>query len=149
MLTKTLQQLFKRDLEKLKLEIESYHDEKKLWHVEKSISNSAGNLCLHLIGNLNHFIGAEFGKTGYVRDRPLEFSDKNVPREILIQKINETINVVDMSIGTLTESQLQQDYPVIVFADKMSNEFFLVHLAAHLSYHLGQINYHRRLLDTN
>lgn len=149
MLTKTLQQLFKRDLEKLKLEIESYHDEKKLWHVEKSISNSAGNLCLHLIGNLNHFIGAEFGKTGYVRDRPLEFSDKNVPREILIQKINETINVVDMSIGKLTESQLQQDYPVIVFADKMSNEFFLVHLAAHLSYHLGQINYHRRLLDTN
>lgn len=149
MLTKTLQQLFKRDLEKLKLEIESYHDEKKLWHVEKSISNSAGNLCLHLIGNLNHFIGAEFGKTGYVRDRPLEFSDKNVPREILIQKINETIKVVDMSIGKLTESQLQQDYPVIVFADKMSNEFFLVHLAAHLSYHLGQINYHRRLLDIN
>ncbi|MDE3143290.1 MAG: DUF1572 family protein [Bacteroidota bacterium] len=149
MLTKTLQQLFKRDLEKLKVEIESYRDEKKLWHVEKSIPNSAGNLCLHLIGNLNHFIGAEFGKTGYVRDRPLEFSDKNVPREILIQKINETINVVDMSIGKLTESQLQQDYPVIVFADKMSNEFFLVHLAAHLSYHLGQINYHRRLLDTN
>ncbi|OIR00721.1 hypothetical protein GALL_172460 [mine drainage metagenome] len=147
MLTKTLQQLFKRDLEKLKVEIESYHDEKKLWHVEKSISNSAGNLCLHLIGNLNHFIGAEFGKTGYVRDRPLEFSDKNVPRKILIEKINETINAVDMSLGKLTESQLQQDYPVIVFAEKMSNEFFLVHLAVHLSYHLGQINYHRRLLD--
>ena len=91
MLIETLQQLFKRDLLKLKTEIESYNDETYLWAVDKSVNNSAGNLCLHLIGNINHFIGAEFGKTGYVRDRPLEFSDKDVPREILIQKINDTI----------------------------------------------------------
>ncbi|HEX3023981.1 MAG TPA: DUF1572 family protein [Chitinophagaceae bacterium] len=148
MLTETLKQLFKRDLEKLKTEIESYHDENKLWHVEKSISNSAGNLCLHLIGNLNTYIGAEFGKTGYVRDRPLEFSDKNVPRKILIEKIEDTKNVVLSSLDKISEAQLQQDYPVIVFTEKKSNEYFLIHLAAHLNYHLGQINYHRRLLDT-
>ncbi len=94
MLIATLQEIFKRDLLKLITEIESYKDETYLWAVDRSVTNSAGNLCLHLIGNLNYFIGAEFGKTGYVRDRPLEFSDKDVPREILIQKINDTISVV-------------------------------------------------------
>ena len=147
MLTTTLQQIFKRDLEKLKIEIESYKDETNLWEIDRAVTNSAGNLCLHLIGNLNHFIGAEFGKTGYVRDRPLEFSDKDVPREILIQKINDTITVVDVSLSKITDTQLQQEYPIIVFAEPMSTEYFLIHLAAHLSYHLGQINYHRRLLD--
>ena len=137
MLTDTLRQIFKRDLQKLKIEIEAYKDESNLW----------ANLCLHLIGNLNHFIGAEFGKTGFVRDRPLEFSDKDVPREILIQKINETIDVVDLSLGKIPEEKLQEEYPIIVFTEPMSNEYFLIHLAAHLSYHLGQINYHRRLLD--
>ena len=147
MLIETLQQLFKRDLLKLKTEIESYNDETYLWAVDKSVNNSAGNLCLHLIGNINHFIGAEFGKTGYVRDRPLEFSDKDVPREILIQKINDTITVIETSLSTITDDQLQQDYPIIVFTEKMSNEYFLIHLATHLAYHVGQINYHRRLLD--
>ncbi len=147
MLIQTLQQLFKRDLEKLKSEIEAYKDETYLWAIDKSVSNSAGNLCLHLIGNLNHFIGAELGKTGYVRNRPLEFSDKDVPREILIQKINDTITVVATSLSKITDDQLQQDYPIIVFTEKMSTEYFLIHLATHLAYHLGQINYHRRLLD--
>ena len=147
MLTTTLQQIFKRDLEKLKIEIEAYKDETNLWAIDRAVTNSAGNLCLHLIGNLNHFIGAEFGKTGYVRDRPLEFSDKDVPREILIKKINDTITVVDVSLNKITDAQLQQEYPIIVFAEPMSTEYFLIHLAAHLSYHLGQINYHRRLLD--
>ena len=147
MLIETLQQLFKRDLLKLKTEIESYNDETYVWAVDKSVNNSAGNLCLHLIGNINHFIGAEFGKTGYVRDRPLEFSDKDVPREILIQKINDTITVIETSLSTITDDQLQQDYPIIVFTEKMSNEYFLIHLATHLAYHVGQINYHRRLLD--
>ena len=132
---------------KLKIEIEAYKDESNLWAIDRSVTNSAGNLCLHLIGNLNHFIGAEFGKTGFVRDRPLEFSDKDVPREILIQKINETIDVVDLSLGKIPEEKLQEEYPIIVFTEPMSNEYFLIHLAAHLSYHLGQINYHRRLLD--
>ncbi len=147
MLTTTLQEIFKRDLQKLKTEIEAYQDETNLWAIDRSVTNSAGNLCLHLIGNLNHFIGAQFGKTGYLRDRPLEFSDKDVPREILIQKINATIDVVDASLAKITESQLQEDYPLIVMDEKKSTEYFLIHLAAHLSYHLGQINYHRRLLD--
>lgn len=147
MLIETLKSLFDRDLNKLKLEIESYQNESQIWAIDKNISNSAGNLCLHLIGNINTYIGAELGKTGYVRDRPLEFSLKNVPRLELINKINETILVVNNTLNSLTEADLQKTYPQIVFEKEMTTGFFLVHLSTHLAYHLGQINYHRRLLD--
>jgi hypothetical protein len=145
MLTETLKSLFTRDLTKLKLEIESYQDESKIWVIDKNISNSAGNLCLHLIGNINNFIGAEIGKTGYIRNRELEFSLKNVPRTELIMKIEDTIVVVNNALDRLTEDDLQSIYPLVVFEKEMTTEFFLVHLSVHLGYHLGQINYHRRL----
>jgi len=146
MLTETLKSLFNRDLNKLKVEIESYQDENQIWAIEKNISNSAGNLCLHLIGNLNTYIGAELGKTGYVRNRPLEFSLKDVPGSELISKIDDTILVVNYTLDSLTEADLKAIYPQIVFEKEMTTEFFLVHLATHLAYHLGQINYHRRLI---
>ncbi|KAF2327384.1 DinB family protein [Flavobacterium daemonense] len=147
MLTDTLKSLFKRDLNKLKVEIESYQDESKLWEIDKNISNSAGNLCLHLIGNINNFIGAEIGETGYIRNRPLEFSLKDIPKAELIQKIDDTIVVVNNALDSLTEADLNAIYPQIVFEKEMTTGFFLVHLSTHLAYHLGQINYHRRLLD--
>lgn len=139
--------MFSRDLSKLKKEIEAYSDENNLWITEKSISNCAGNLCLHLIGNLNAFIGAELGKSGYVRQRDLEFSQKDVPRSQLIIMIDETLNTVIQTLDRLTADDLQKDFPLKVFKENVSTEHFLVHLATHLSYHLGQINYHRRLLD--
>jgi uncharacterized damage-inducible protein DinB len=147
MLTQTLKTLFRRELEKLKREIELYKEENRLWIVEKGITNSAGNLCLHLIGNLNTYIGKELGGTGYIRNRELEFSQKNIPRNELLKKIEETILVVEKALDDLTIQQLDEDYPVAVFDYKMSTGFFLVHLIAHLTYHLGQINYHRRLID--
>ena len=147
MVIETLKSLFNRDLNKLKTEIESYPEESQIWAVDKNISNSAGNLCLHLIGNLNTYIGAELGKTGYIRDRPLEFTLKNISRSILIEKINETINVVNHTLDSLNETDLEKNYPQIVFEKEMTTGFFLVHLSTHLAYHLGQINYHRRLLD--
>jgi len=147
MVIETLKSLFNRDLNKLKTEIESYPEESQIWAVDKNISNSAGNLCLHLIGNLNTYIGAELGKTGYIRDRPLEFTLKNISKSILIEKINETINVVNHTLDSLNETDLEKNYPQIVFEKEMTTGFFLVHLSTHLAYHLGQINYHRRLLD--
>ena len=147
MLTQTLKSLFRRDLEQLKREVELYQDEKVIWYTERGISNSAGNLCLHLVGNLNAFVGAELGKTGYVRHRDLEFSLKNVPRSELSSKIDETIIVVERALENLTTKQLEAEYPQQVFGKPMTTEYFLVHLSSHLMYHLGQINYHRRLLD--
>ncbi len=147
MLTETLQTLFTRDLNKLKTEIESYQQEKNIWIIEKGIANSGGNLCLHVIGNLNSYIGAVIGKTNYIRQRDLEFSLKNIQKAALVASIEETILVVTNSLGNISPEQLNEEYPLLVFDKKTSTGYFLVHLAAHLAYHLGQVNYHRRLLD--
>ena len=147
MTTQVLRTLFERDLRKLKFEIESFQHEENIWKVSGKIANSSGNLALHLVGNLNTYFGATLGNTGYVRDRDAEFSTRNVPQKELVQKIEATIPVVDAVLRNLTDEQLKADYPVLVFAEKTSTEFFLIHLAMHLGYHLGQVNYHRRLLD--
>lgn len=147
MIIESLKSLYSRDLNKLKAEIESYRNEDAIWKTDQNIANSAGNLCLHLVGNLNNFIGAELGNTGYVRQRDLEFSLKNVPKAELIEKVQATIIMVDTVLSQLSESDLKKEYPQVVFESKMSTDYFLIHLIAHLDYHLGQINYHRRLLD--
>src|SRR3970040_501523 len=146
MLIEVLKTLFNRDLNRLKEEIELYQNENEIWHIEKGIANSAGNLCLHLIGNLNAYIGAELGNTNYIRNRPLEFSMKDIPKAELLKKIEETKSVVNSTLSSVTDEMLQNEYPILVFETKMTTEFFLIHLTTHLSYHLGQINYHRRLL---
>lgn len=147
MITDTLIKLFKRDLNKLIDELDLYKDESNLWKQEGLVSNSAGNLCLHLIGNLNHFIGATLGNTGYVRQRDLEFSNKNVPVSEMKKQVAETITMVEKTLSMLAEVDLQAEYRRSPFEDDMTTEYFLTHLALHLAYHLGQINYHRRLLD--
>ena len=147
MVTETLAALFKRDLTKLYTEIEQYNSEEKLWATEQSIANSAGNLCLHLVGNLKTYIGAELGGFAYTRNRELEFSLKGVPKAELLAMVAETRTIVDETLRTLPATSLQQEYPLLVFTEKTSTEYLLIHLVAHLSYHLGQINYHRRLLD--
>ena len=147
MLQDILKTLFERDLQKLRQEIETYQDEQVLWQIAPGISNSAGNLCLHLLGNLNTYIGAPLGHSGYVRHRELEFSAKNVPRADLLAGIDETRRVVAAGLSAVSDEQLAAGYSTPVFDAPASLAQFLVHLATHLTYHLGQINYHRRLLD--
>lgn len=149
MLTDVLIQLYERDLNKLKEEIELYADEADLWNVGGDIVNPAGNLCLHLIGNLKHFFGGVLGGTGYVRDRDAEFSTKNVARIELLQGIDEARTVVVSTLEKLTDEDYAKTYPLEVFGKPMTTGFFLTHLATHLTWHLGQINYHRRLLTTH
>lgn len=143
----TLTKLFIRDLEKLKTEITSYKDEKIVWKISGDIKNSAGNLCLHLCGNLQHFVGAVLGDSGYVRNRDAEFSKKDVPIRELVAEIESTSKVLQETFAKLSEDDLQKIYPINVFGYEMTTEYLLTHMAAHLNYHLGQINYHRRLLD--
>ncbi|WP_353777634.1 DinB family protein [Winogradskyella sp. 3972H.M.0a.05] len=147
MIKDTLIKLFTRDLNKLKTELESYKDEANMWLVPEGISNCAGNLGLHIVGNLKHFIGAQLGDTGYIRQRDLEFSLKDVPRQEILKQIDETIVDVTTALEKLPEADLQEEYRRNPFEDYMTTEYFLVHLIMHLSYHLGQINYHRRLLE--
>ena len=137
--------LLNRDLQKLKSELLAYSDENKIWNIRDGISNSAGNLTLHIIGNLNQFIGNVLGGSGYVRNRELEFSSKFIRRNELIQKLDETIDIVMPVLGRLTEEQLSADFPLSFNAEMKSTMQVLIHIFGHLNYHLGQINYHRRL----
>ena len=148
MLVESLKTLFNRDLNKLQEEIELYKNEANLWKIEKGISNSAGNLCLHLIGNLNSYIGSTLGKTDYIRNRDLEFSLINVSKAELLNRIEKTKVVVNNALEVITSKKLEEEYPLLVFENKTTTAFFLIHLSTHLAYHLGQINYHRRLLDS-
>ncbi|MDF2833084.1 DinB family protein [Chryseobacterium indoltheticum] len=146
-MTESVKSLFTRDLNQLKKEIESYQNEEAIWKIDKDILNSAGNLSLHLVGNINHFIGAILGNSGYVRNRELEFSLKNIPKTELILQIEKTIKIVHSSLDQLSEEDLKKEYPIEALGYPMTTEYFLIHLFGHLNYHLGQINYHRRLLD--
>ena len=148
MLRKVLAELYERDLAKLRDEIEAYASEADLWKTSDGVSNSAGNLCLHLTGNLNHFFGAVLGNSGYVRDRDAEFANKHIPRSELVSGIDSAGYVVFSTLAELTEEDLDKPYPIEVFGHPMTTGYFLVHLATHLNYHLGQINYHRRLLGS-
>ena len=147
MLIKVLSELYERDLLKLKQEIEQYSDEADLWKTSDGIANSAGSLSRHLIGNLQHFFGATLGGTGYFRDRDGEFANKNISREQILADIDTTRDVVRSTLAKLTESDLAKNYPLEVADQTVTTEYFIVHLASHFNYHLGQINYHRRMLS--
>ena len=147
MVIDSLKKLFDRDLDRLKNELSSYKDENNIWIVKKDIKNSAGNLGLHIIGNLNHFIGAVLGGTTYVRDREAEFAEKDVPVHAMLQDIDEVKTTIYNTLQGLTEDKLKENFPINVFGYDMTTLFFLLHLHSHLAYHLGQINYHRRLID--
>jgi len=142
----SLIKIFDLKLTKLSKEISLYADEKLLWQTPKGISNSSGNLCLHLIGNLNHFIGTVLGKTDYIRNRDEEFSTKNIPVRELQTQIEATKSVVKKTLEKLNQADFDAIYPINVFGNEMSTTYFLIHLTGHLNYHLGQINYHRRLV---
>lgn len=142
----SLVSVFQRDLEKLKDEIKSFQREDDIWITPSGVKNSAGNLCLHICGNLKHFIGAVLGNTKYIREREKEFSLKNVPRSELISNIDETFKTVTSVLKGMDENLLTKKYPLNVFDEEMTTEFFLIHLTAHLNYHLGQTNYLRRII---
>lgn len=143
----SVNQVIKRHLEQLKREIATYKQESDLWLKTGELPNSAGNLCLHICGNLQHYIGAVLGQSGYVRRRDEEFTLQNVPADELTAEIDKTIAVVSKTLEDLKEASLVKNYPQEVFGKPMTTEFFLVHLTSHLGYHLGQVNYHRRLLS--
>jgi len=138
--------IFIRDLDKLKEEINLIHEE-NLWKITNNIKNSAGNLSLHLVGNLNTYIGKNLGKTGFIRDREKEFSEKNINKNELINLIENTKIMVESTLTFINEAELEKLYPENVLGYEMSTQYFLIHLLSHLSYHLGQINYLRRVLE--
>ena len=146
LMTEHLMALFKRDLEKLIAELEAYTDEHKLWVRAGEVKNPAGNLVLHLHGNLNMFVGKVLGNLEFVRDREAEFSRSNVPRAELIAMVQATIAMLERVLPSLNAEDLEKPYPLEVLGYPMTTGYFLIHLYGHLNWHLGQVNYHRRLV---
>ena len=135
-----------RELKALRREIESYPTERDLWEIPPGVANPGGNLALHLAGNLQYFIGNVLGKNGYVRNRDAEFADRDVPREELLREIDNAIAAVELGMSRVSEADLAKPYPEKVGGVNSSTGAFLAHFATHLAYHLGQVDYHRRIM---
>ncbi len=147
MLNSILASFYERDIRRLIEEVNLFRDEKNLWRTQGSVRNSCGNLVLHLIGGLNYLIGATLAQTGYVRDRDQEFIRKDVEREYLVAQLEELIPLVNDTLNALTPEQLEADYPIFFDKPEASTTYVLVQLLNHLNYHLGQVNYLRRILE--
>lgn len=139
-----LGRLLLRDLQSVRSEIEHYPDDQGPWKAVPGLTNAGGTLVLHLSGNLQHFFGAILGKNGYVRNRDVEFVKRNVSRADLIREVDTTIAVVTKTLANMPASQLEGLFPQDLNNLRIPTDIWLMHLATHLTYHLGQIDYHRR-----
>lgn len=138
-----------RDLRALRREVEAYPDERALWRAVSGMPNVAGTLVLHLTGNLQHYLGARLGGTPYVRDRAAEFARRDVARVELLREIEAARGAVKAGMSRLSESQLGAEYPEPVGGSRVATGEYLIHLATHFAYHLGQVDYHRRAVTGN
>lgn len=142
----SIKEILLRDLTSLEQEIKTYKVESDIWKLGGEIKNTAGNLTLHVCGNLQHFVGSVIGRDGYVRQREEEFGRKDLSAKELLEEINKTKSAVTQALDQISDKDLESIYPLEVFGKPMTFSYFLIHLTGHLMYHLGQINYHRRLL---
>jgi len=137
--------LIQRELRAIKRELEAYPDDASVWTTPSGISNAGGTFALHCAGNLQHFIGAHLGGSGYVRDRDAEFRRRDVPRAELYAEIDRAMNAVEKTLTGDRPASFPQIFPEQLSGRSLSTDVWLMHLVAHLAYHLGQLNYHRRL----
>jgi uncharacterized damage-inducible protein DinB len=135
-----------RDLQALAREVMAYPDERSLWETPRGLTNSAGTLALHLTGNIRHFLGANLGDTGFVRDRAAEFASRDVPRATILAQIEETRVAVRAAAARASDDLPEADYPEVVGGVRVATGEYLIHLVSHFAYHLGQLDYHRRVV---
>ncbi|MGH7561968.1 MAG: DinB family protein [Gemmatimonadales bacterium] len=138
--------ILSRDLVSLRKEVEAYPSDAELWQPAPGTTNPGGTLAIHLAGNLQHFVGAVLGGSGYVRDRDAEFSTRDLSRTDVIARIDAAIRAVEDAFTRLTDADLGREYPVPIGKFRVETGDFLVHLVSHLAYHLGQVDYHRRIV---
>lgn len=133
-----------RELRGMKNELLAYQDEGDIWRSVPGLPNTAGTVALHVAGNLQHFVGAQLGKSGYVRDREAEFGRRDVPVSEMVKELDRTVAALDAAFAKLEEEAMDRPFPQEIAGVRPTVGEFLVHLVAHLAYHLGQIDYHRR-----
>ncbi len=143
-LIEDLRRILLRDIDTLRREIELYPDDESVWREVPGLPNSGGTLVLHLAGNLRHYFGAVMGKSGYVRDRPAEFSTRGLSRHELVQIIAAAHAEVGEALNHIDPALLEETFPELNWDQSIPTHLFFLHLAVHLTYHLGQIDYPRR-----
>lgn len=141
---KELSFLFAREFDNT-IENLEHIPENILWEISGEIKNSPGNLMLHLCGGMFHNIGSVLLQNGYVRDREGEFKNKNIPKAKLKEMLLEAKKLICHTLDTITEEELQKEFPTQQLGYPMTTEFLIIHLYGHLNYHLGQINYFWRM----
>jgi len=115
--------------------------DEQFWAKPFAFGNSFGHLVLHLTGNLNYFIGAQIAGTGYVRDRPLEFSDATRPSKAeVLKKFDQAMEMVLGAINSQTADDWSKEYAAV--GVDVRDRFAAVLLCAtHLHSHIGQMVY--------
>lgn len=149
MLVASVAAILERDLQALAREVMAYPDERSLWETAPGIPNSGGTLALHLTGNIRHYLGARLGETGFVRNRPAEFAARDVPRATILGQIEEARAAVRAAAAKVTDDRQDEDYPEVVSGLRVAVGEYLIHLTTHFAYHLGQLDYHRRVVTGN
>ena len=147
--TNDLAALFRRDLQRLHQQIDAFPNDEALWQTLPGVTNAAGNLALHIEGNLREYIGSQLGQRPYARNRQLEFSAKGISRHDLLTRIAELKQTIPAVIEQLSSEQLESEYPEVVLEVTTSTQQLLIHLYGHMNWHLGQIDYLRRVLSGN
>jgi hypothetical protein len=145
MLSTELAALYARDLSRLAQELRAFPDTSAVWRTMPGVTNPAGTLALHLEGNLREYVGRQLGQIAYQRDRPREFSVRGIERAELITRIEAVRDTIPQVIGALSQALLDATYPEPYNGSPISTRQFLIHLSGHLNYHLGQIDYLRRV----
>jgi hypothetical protein len=146
MLIPIVQAMLLRELAAVQRSVEAYPDDASLWALPNGLPNAGGTIVLHLAGNLQHYVGTILGGSDYKRDRPAEFAHRDVPRAELLTELANAVAAVERTLPTLREDSLAQPYPESIGGHVLTTGAFLAHLATHLAYHLGQLDYHRRLV---
>lgn len=147
MLNNILANFYERDIRKLIEEINLFKNEENIWRTAGSVKNSCGNLVLHIIGGMNYLIGTTLAQTNYVRNRDQEFIRKHVERKELVAQLEALISLINQTLNALMPEQMEAEFPMFFDKPKTSVSYVLMQLLAHLNYHLGQVNYLRRILE--
>jgi uncharacterized protein DUF664 len=142
----TIAAIMSRELKTIERELNAYQNDDQVWALPAGLPNSGGTLALHAAGNLRHFIGTVLGGGSFVRDRDAEFSRRDVPRAELIDGLRQAEKAVRDTLASIDPARLSDPYPIPVANRRVNTGEFLTHLATHLAYHAGQLDFHRRVV---
>jgi hypothetical protein len=140
-MTQAITERFEELSGRVKTLAEGLSDE-QFWKKPFAFGNSFGHLTLHLTGNLNYYIGTQIAGTGYVRDRPREFTEKERPaKEEVLRRFVTAVAMVVRTIQAQSESDWEQSYGAKGEEDAKNRLTIVLRCLTHLDHHIGQMQY--------